>query len=393
MESEEVVVAEVREEYDEEEYERPRRGLTAGPVIAVAIIAVLLGAVLIYVFIEPEVQEIVVLDPDYLVRGDENRYGIFVEIHVSGGMKSIEGTGTLEILFKGSTVYTQQVEVINEKGRAEVEFKDFVMENGNYSVVFSMGGKSDSANFVARMVPHKLDVSIQQGNPFTKETDGKMMVITPVFQYPNGEGESIFYYSSSYDITTRITDPNGGVEEITRTMWDWNFGNKTITKVWREIEGDIMGNYTLFAELKNNLVKDSSPYVTITGDPEEQKVFLNRAPILDEIEVPTRLRQNEEFTIRIDADDPDTNGRVVYYAVDWDLQKTEDDDIEFVELEEGGSTVVRLTHSYSELGDYTITVTCADNGPVGPLVPPDDLPEFDYQEFDTNTYTVVVRLI
>ena len=92
------------------------------------------------------------------------------------------------------------------------------------------------------MVPVELNIttSYQQVEGETQT----VFVISPYFDY-NEEigGDPVYFYSRNYEITTKMTYPDG--EEITNTqsMWDWNRGNKTLTKIAIPVDGELMGYY------------------------------------------------------------------------------------------------------------------------------------------------------
>ena len=366
METEKVEAAEVLDDYPEDEgLDRPRSRITAGPIIAIVIVVIIVSVVLLYTLSDPEVEDITILKPEFLTRGSDERYGISVEIHVMGGVKSVEGTGSLDVLFNGKNEYSQQVDIKSDMGSASIEFKDFVVANGNYTIVFSMDGRSEEIYFLAKMVPEDLNITLQYGNPFSDDPDAIMLVASPIFNYPDGQGESIYYSSPNYALKTTIRKPDGEVEEITRSMLDWNGQNRTLTKVWQEVDGLEMGYYTLSAEFTNNLVKPSSPYRTLESDPVQLTTFINRAPEITEIDPPSRIRQDTEVIFTFKAEDPDTNGRITYYSIDWGEAEQGDDNsvLEFIEIAEGESTTIRVSHQWGDPGTYTVSVTCADNGP------------------------------
>ncbi|MFO8050728.1 MAG: hypothetical protein R6V01_03410 [Thermoplasmatota archaeon] len=382
MEPEKVEVAEVLEEPVEE---RPRRRITAGPIIAIVIVVILVAVALIYAFTGSEVEEITILEPEVMTRRADERYGISVEVRVMGGVKAVEGTGSRDIIFQGKTEYSQQVEIRDDMGTARIEYDQFIIANGNYTIVFSMDGRSEEIHYLAKMVPHELNLTIQSGNPFEKDSDAIMLVASPEFDYPDGQGESIYYYSPNYEVKTVITGPDGAPEETTRTMEEWNGQNRTLTKVWKEVELDEMGDYTFSAEFTNLLVKPGSPYRTLTSDPEYLTSFINRAPEITDIDGPERVRPDNDATFTIKAVDPDSNGRITYYSIDWG---EEGGDLQFLEIEEGESSTIRVSHSWSERGTYTISVTCADNGPEN-----EQNPEEDFRRYDTQTIDILVSYL
>jgi len=391
MDNEEVVVAEIQDEFPEEEYRRGSR-ITAGPIIAIVIVVMIVTGLLFYLFSGDEVNDIVILAPDDVSTGDDERYGIEVEIHITGGLRSVDGTGKLDILLGGTPMHSRDVKISSDSGTAVIDYHDFVTENGVYDIKFSMGGRSASTQYTAKMVPHALNLSLQN-----QQIDDELRwvaVISPEFIYPNGEGDPMFFYSRDYDITTRITLPDSRVIEDTQSMWDWNRGNKTLTKVAIPLEDDLMGYYTIEASLVNSHVNEGSPYRELTSEPGSLRQYLNRAPEIDEILQPSRVRVDTEATFTLKATDPNTNSEIEYFTVTWDWGLNEDDDedtisqdLEQFEVPEGTSTI-RVKHTFREIGTHRVAITCADNG----LVDEDD-PQKHFQKYDMVVINVVVTLI
>jgi hypothetical protein len=410
MDSEEVVVAEVREEeYQGSDGEGESLGgarrISAGPIITVVLIVIILAGLGLYIFTPPSVNEVIVLPPQDVSEGDDQRYGIGLEIHVTSGVKSYDGTGALDIIYNGQVVHSRSVKITGDKGIEVVNYQDFVMENGVYQIRFSLEGKTTTENYIAKMVPDSLNISVQYRTDLETNEVTTMAVISPEYTYPvdpeNPDrivvGDSIFYYSWKYDLETTFTPPVGEPLVTKKAMWEYH-RNKTYTKVWIPIEGEYMGYYQFSAKLVNNLVKDISPYKELTSDPSELVQYLNQDPELGEIAAPSHLRVNQGASFTLRSSDPDTNGRIVYYSIDWNYGAVIDDDentvsdLQIIEIPEGGSSTVRVTHTYTQTGPYTISITVGDNGLVeyGDIEEP---PIVNYQKFDSRIIDVVVTVL
>lgn len=410
MDSEEVVMAEVQEEAQEDERLESVEGrrISAGPIIAIVIVVIILSGLGYYLFSGAVVNDIIILAPEDVSQGDDKRYGIELEIYIASGMKAVEGTGRLEITYDGSIVHSRDVKISNDKGNAIINYNEFVMENGVYDIRFSMEGKTATTQYTAKMVPDELNITFQyQTDPETQEIV-TMAVVSPEFTYADDPdkiviGDSIFYYSWNYNLETTLTPPDGIPVVTERTVWEYH-RNKTYTKVWIPVDGEDMGNYSFSATLTNNLVKANSPHRALDSDPEELVKYLNRAPELGEISQPSHVRVDQEYTFTLRASDPDSNGEITYYTVTWDYDLVLDEDpdtdsieLEKFEIESGASTTIRVKHTFKKTGTYQIAITCADNGYIryveGDTGELEIDPQNYYQKHDTKEITVHVTII
>ena len=176
MHSEEVVVAEVHEDgpdhkHDEEEDLGGReRSISAGPIIAIVVVVIILAGIGLYLFTPPSVNGVIIVDPQDVSRGDDQRYGILLEMHVTSGVKSFDGTGSLDIIYDGQVVHSENVKIREDSGSATIDYNKFVIENGVYEIRFSIEGKMAATNYVAKMVPDNLNISVQyRTDPDTSE--------------------------------------------------------------------------------------------------------------------------------------------------------------------------------------------------------------------------------
>jgi hypothetical protein len=384
MDTEEVVVAEVE---DEDQHEEPpqeslggRRRITAGPIIAIVVVVIILSGIGYYFLSGDQVNDIMILEPENVSTGDDQRYGIELEMHITGGMRPVDGTGKLEIIYDGQVAHTRDVDISSDSGSTIIDYKDFVIENGVYDIRFSMGGKSATTEYIAKMVPNELDIALQYQTDQDSEEVITMAVVTPAFNYtkegtdepdPLIIGDSLFYYNWNYDLETILTPPVGEPIVTQKSMWEYH-RNKTYTNVRIPVDGEHMGNYTFSARLINNLVKDGSPHKELTSEPEELAKYLNRAPEMGDISQPSRVRMNQEVTFTLRATDPDANGEILFYSVTWDyyLNLDEDEDtvsenLETFMIPPGESTTIRVKHTFTETGTFPVLITCADNGYVG----------------------------
>ncbi|MBN1390803.1 MAG: hypothetical protein JXA22_09215 [Candidatus Thermoplasmatota archaeon] len=403
MDSEDVVIAEVQEEdpYEDQGDDRHRR-IPVGPIVAVVLVVIILAGLGLYIFSPPSVNGVLILAPQDVSHLDDQRYGIELEMHVSSGMRSYDGTGALDMIHDGKVVHSRNVKINEDSGSTVIDYRDFVMENGIYDIRFSLEGKTATTYYIAKMVPDNLNISVQYMTNTDTGDVSVMAVVSPEFTYPVDPedpgriviGDSIFYYSWNYELETTLDPPVGEPIMTKQSMWDYH-RNRTYTKIWLPIEGEYMGYYTFSAKLVNNLVKEGSPYHELESDPEELVEYLNKEPELGDISAPNRVRVNQELTLTLRAADPDENGGISYYAIDWDYESTIDDnedtvsDIQMIEIPEGDSSTVRVTHIYQTTGTYTISITVADNGYVDDEEPPVE----NYRQFDTTLLSMSVTLL
>jgi hypothetical protein len=210
-----------------------------------------------------------------------------------------------------------------------------------------------------------------------------------MFYYSNiGKGFIIQKYDRSYMLSTRITEPDGSVNEDSYTM-DELPGNYSETY---EITGDRMGEYSAEVTLENLMVKPGSKYRTIQSDSGEITQYVNKPPLLTEVKVLTsKVRVNQEMELSCKALDQDSNGGLRTFLISWG----EIDDDGFDVIQEVNVTSnpasIRVKHIYRETGSFTITVSIVDNGPQGD--PLHDPPIEDHVRLATKMIEIIVRLI
>jgi hypothetical protein len=389
MDQEPVTAYEV-DEYPEEEHYRSRR-LTAGPIIAIVVVVIILLALGFYFLWGTSVDEVRVLEVDEVMGPDENFRGIEVRvIAISSGAQRVDGAGTLDIIHSGSKVFSTKVDVENDEGRTTVDYEEFAIKNGVYEIRFTMEGKTGKADedFFVRHVPETLEIEFAQTYDQETEDTKTLVVVTPRIEIPEG-GRAILVkdYNRHYRVTLVTIDPFGERSEQERTMYEWH-QNQSSLQI--DLGWELMGNYTVSAEFTNLLVREDSEFRTLASIPEEVTTFINKAPLMGDIDhSPSRVRVGQEFELTMRAFDQDSNGGIEYFMIDWDAEDDEDE-LEVIYVDGSQTALARVSHTYSETGPKTITITVADNGFVDDSNPDRLINE---KKFASTLYDVNVRVL
>lgn len=365
MENEPVQAYEVDEypaEYPDDYEDGPRR-LTAGPILAIAVVLIILVAIGFYFFYGTEVDEVRILGVDEIFGADQNYKGIEVRVlAISSGAQRIDGEGVIDIIFLGNVVHSQKVSIKDDEGKAQIDYVDFAVENGEYTIKMSMDSRSTtySESYYVRHVPHEIMVNYTEVFNEELQDTVTMVLVTPKFDIPSG-GRAILVqdYNKHYTVTVKYTDPVGQQYDIQRTMYEWH-NNRSALQL--DLEWEMMGNYSVIAEFVNGLVKADSPYKALTSseDGEGLTTFVNLPPEMGRIEH-EKARVDQEFELKLRASDRDTNGGITYFIVDWDATDP-DSDLELVQVNEARSVTTTVTHTYNVRNTFSILITAADNG-------------------------------
>lgn len=361
MSDREVVRADVLEGPGEGDVQkRPSRRLTAGPIIAVIVILVLIAGVGLFLFWGTDVTSVRFLNAPTEVSDADGRYGVSLSVlAISRGTQTVDGKGVLDISFKSARVHTQEVTVKDDRADVIVEFNRFITESGEYLFAFSLEGKRSTVTHRFNHVPVSLNLSLSDTMDVDTGQTINYVLVTPWFGEDNWAID-LSDYSKRYSVDISIIDPTG--TDTPRTMSLYDLLLNPYSPQLR-IEGDYMGIYTISARMENTLVKPTSMYKTISSNPEALDVFVNKAPIITDFNFPERAKKGVEVEFRISATDPDLNGGIDYLLVDWDVENDKD---LFEEFQDYTGGVLRIKHTFQETGPFIVYFTVGDNGVMDP---------------------------
>lgn len=355
----------------DEERERSGRRMSLGPIIGIVILIILLSMIGVYVFYDPGVDSVDIINPsDFDSDGDGTYDSVeFTVVATSVGPWRVNGEGTLRIELGGDETYYGKFEIKNDRKSFSVPYDQFVMENGVYNLIFEMGEASTTSNFEVYFVPTDINLTVKE------EYRSYRARVSPYFS--GTRGPTVFTnYNSAYQLEFNIQGPEGYSKQESRSMADYNPVSSLITT---EIASDYQGMHDISVKFTNNLVKTESMYRTII--PPEVSTFLNRAPTIDDITYPSTVRAGEEATFTIIASDPDENGEVEQIYIIWDQEDPEGGANTTVDVT---GTTTMVSHTFPEAGTYSVYITVMDNGPFYGI-------DQDYRKANDTVEDVTVR--
>ncbi len=348
----------------------PRRGLSLGPIIAIICVLLLISFGIFLLLWDPGVKQIALVNPFDI---DSNGDGCFDSMRmefvaIKDGAQKLDEIAQILIENNGESVYSAKVTVNEEQFYIDIRYESFVNGNGLYKISASVGSLKADTEYAASFVAQNLTASLQE---YTDRETGEYImnvVATPVFSgIVAGKGFRMDEYEKGYKLTCSIAEPDGSISEFINTM-DELPGEYSESFA---VPGTMMGEYTATVTLENLMVKADSPYKFIQSDRTISE-FLNRPPVIDELRAPSKIRVNQEMELTCKATDQDSNGGLTKFLITWG----EVDDEGFEDIQEknvtGNPSTIKMKHIYSKTGDYNITVTAVDNGPMADEYDPED---------------------
>ena len=349
---------EIRDVQPMEEYgeEYQGRRITAGPVIAIVVVVLLLSISGFYFFYGAgEVKDVsVIFGEEYKV--DDNIEGVMFRLFVTPvGVREFEGSGTVDIFYDGKLEHSSSVDITDGKENVRVSYRDFVVGNGDYEIKCTVGGKSGSFEHYIYHIPDIVNVTLQVvGDDYDQFLQ---LTMSPHYSKTLTKYIQIVDINKNYRYTYKVTDESGYVVSGNYLSYEMDIGNKIVS---RDLEMDLMGNYTVEVSLETLLMKEGAEGRTVTRDP--FTVYINRKPTIEVSASSTSVRPGTEVTFSLKSDDLDSNGEVLYYTLV--LPDVDGDGFfEYETVNKDGPTT-RVKYTFDKIGEHEINFTAADNGPM-----------------------------
>ncbi len=341
---------------EECEDEHHGRRITAGPVIAVVVAVLILSITGFYFFYGAgEVEGVtVIFGEEY--KEDDNIEGVMFRLFVTPvGVREFDGSGTVDIFYDGKLEHSSSVDITDGKENVRIPYRDFVVGNGDYEIKCTVGGKSGSFEHYIYHIPDIVNVTLQVvGDDYDQSLQ---LTMWPHYSLTLTKYIQIVDIDKNYRYTYKVTDESGYSVSGSYLSYEFNTNNKIVS---RELEMDLMGNYTVEVSLETLLMKEGVEGRTVTRDP--FTIYINRKPTIEVSASSDLVRPGTEVTFSLKSDDLDSNGEVLYYNLE--LPDADGDKLkEYATVYKEGPTT-RVTYTFDNLGEFEVNFTAVDNGPM-----------------------------
>ncbi len=349
---------EIRDVQPIDEYEDEHHGMriTAGPVIAVVVAVMILSIAGFYYFYGAgEVDDVtVIFGEEYYV--DDNIEGVMFRLFVTPvGVREFDGSGTVDVFYDGKLEYSGSVDISDGKKNVRLSYRDFVVGNGDYEIKCTVGGKSGSFEHYIYHIPEMVNVTLGVvGDGYDQFLQ---LTMSPRYSLTLTKNIQIVDVNKNYRYNYKVTDEMGYEVSGNYLSYEMDPDNKI---VFKDLEMDLMGNYTVEVSLETLLMKEGAEGRTVTRDP--FTTYINRKPTIEVSASSTSVRPGTEVTFSLKSDDLDSNGEVLYYTLV--LPDADGDEFkEYVTVYKEGPTT-RVKYTFDKIGEHEINFTAADNGPM-----------------------------
>ena len=302
------------------------------------------------------------------------RFWVFV---TPVGVLPFSGVGTIDVLYNGNLELSRSINISGDMKIVKLSYRDFVVGNGVYEVMVTVGGKSGNDMHLIEYVPESVSavLSVAGGNGYDQ-----FLQLTMSPRYPSTLTKYIHIsdVNKNYRYSYRVTDETG--YEVSGNYLSYEMDQNHLI-VSRQIDMDLMGNYAVEVSLETLLMKEGAEGRTVTLDP--FAAFINRKPIIEVSASNTSVIPGTEVTFSLKGVDLDRNGEVLYYTLD--LPDADGDSFNEYEIFYYDGPTTYVTYTFDSVGEYGINFTAADNGPV--IGSGEDMRI--YQEFSTMKLIVI----
>jgi hypothetical protein len=312
-------------------------------IIAVAILVIIIGVAAYFIFREPDVESIVVMNID------EDSDTINFNVRATAGFGDYSGDADIEIIYLGGgeelTVYEGSVSLNDGQGYMEVPYGDFVWGNGDYRVVARADGKEGTQTYNMRRVVTSLYIEWQGVNSDLQLASPDYQVEVNVTYLFDGQKVPAKQFPTGYDFTGSIERPAGGAVSISSSEFSSN-----LLKLQKRVDHTVKGEYKISGTLTNTFCKQGSPFRSVSISSNDTYGF-DAYPFAVAGENKAGTLVDGEATISFDASGSWDDGTISSYIWDWDGDGIFDET----------TSNPAVDHTYTSTGTFYVTLKIKDD--------------------------------
>ncbi|MFW3146636.1 MAG: PKD domain-containing protein [Thermoplasmatota archaeon] len=258
------------------------------------------------------------------------------------------GPVTVEIYYEDdeNPVYTGKVDVNSDYGTHDVDYKDFIWGNGNYSIYAKAEGKEDYSRFQLKRVVTSLDIEWDGYADKPRENPEHYIQVNVTYLF-DGSKIPRDPYPSGYTLKTVISPPEGSDVQLNSDGVSYRNQKRILhTKA---------GEYSITGTLTNDFCHPDSPYrtLTVTGSTYNSTYYFDAAPFAVAGEDKNVQLTGGEAVVTFDGSDSWDDGTIVEYKWSIFLETGE----EYVRTSQSPQT----TYAFAAAGSHFVTLLVTDN--------------------------------
>lgn len=334
---------ESKEPEEEEEGETARDNGPSGrpaPIIiiiaAVVVLILIIGGIYLIISSGSELESLAV--GNITEKADHIEFPIYA---TPSGLGDYTGDVTVEIFFedRDEPLYSNKVKINDGNGFEEVDYEEFIWDNGEYIIKASGDGKESTSTMTINNVVTAIHVEWVGIDP-ASDSDTPDYFVDASISYEFGErSRPSLSYPQGYSFDGGIEDPEGNDVPIASEM----------LSIQKRIEHSTKGTYTLTGSMTNTFCRVDSPYRTVQI--ENNKTYNHDAS-------PFSVAGNDismalsggEAVVNFDASSSWDDGSIVRY--EWGFG----DNATTIT-----STQATIQHTYAAAGTYYVTLIVVDD--------------------------------
>jgi PKD domain-containing protein len=313
-------------------------------IAAVVVLILIIGGIYFIAFSGSDVESLAVGN---ITRGtDKITFDIMA---TPSGIGEYSGDVEIEIYFQDQEIgvdeplYSGNVKINDGWGLEEVSYKDFVWENGEYTVLAKADGQEATNTLIIRNVITSLYVEWQGINSDQQMLTPDYQVEVNVTYMFDESKRPLTDYPQGYDFSGTIDQPSGS--PVTFSSEEFS---KNLFKLQKRVDHGVAGDYSLTGTMTNSFCKVDSPYRTISVSVNRTYTFDAHPFAIAGDDITTTL-VGGEADVNFDGSGSWDDGSIVEY--EWEFGDNSTD---------SGSSP-HIQHTYSTAGTYYVTLTVTDN--------------------------------